>query len=1013
MHWPIRTSYVSTNLTTAQRARLSSVTPHAGLWLRRVAGALVLGLILFGPFAFGSPTDAAFTDQTASTGNTLATGYWIETVNSTGDLPDADPADGVCDTGQLNSALNAECTLRAAIQQANARPGDQVIEFLMPSSEPGHNNGVWTIAPAASLPDITEAVRIDGSSQPGFVPNTAAAPAGLNGTLVVEVQPTSAVRLFIVDANDVEIHGLAINSYGGMLIWGQDFNLTGSYVGTDVSGTIARPGGNNVLTANGARTRIGGTAPAERNLIAGHGSSLYLSNSGAIVEGNLFGTDVTASTPLGTQDENILVRGSNNMIGGVVEGAANIISGPGTGIAVDGGSRNSILGNVIVANTAATGLGIDLSPTLSPDGVTPNDPGDVDSGTNGYLNYPAITSTQDVGNTVRIDYELDVPAGNYRIEFFTNPSGIDPSGFGEGELLLGAATVTHAGAGVESFTASFDGDAGDFITATTTEDLGGGDYGSTSEFSAGAGNIVTVNSTGDLDDLVAGDARCDTGQINSEGKPECTLRAAMTEANASAMIDTVLFSIPSSDGGHSAGTWRIMLGSALPAITDAVTIDGTSQPGFVHNTNASPLALNWTQVIMIDGTNAGSGSAFRIVGNDVDLSGLTVGNFHWPGGYGIDLLGDRVRITEMAIGTDLAGQTRQPLAYGIWSTGNDITIGGTEPHERNLITGADNGQITFVPSTNAVVDGNLIGTNVDATTQLVPWGTGVEAWSGATIQIGTMAAGNVIAADWGIEGGADDLTIENNLIGTNATYDAPFGGWLGVWTDDRTVLRGNTIANWDLGVRVEGNSAVIEGNWIGTDPAGIHDFGMTDEGISVGRNTTDTTIGGTSTSQANVIANSGLNGIEIDATSSNTAVIGNSIYGNGGIGIDLDIDGITANDPGDTDVGANDRLNFPEITNALHSAGTVTIDYTLDVPAGQYRIEVFVNPSGADPLGHGEGESLVAATTISHAGMGTESFQVTYPGSAGDIVTMTATEELAGPAYRITSEFSASHLVAG
>lgn len=79
------------------------------------------------------------------------------TVNLTGDQPDFSGSDGRCDADA--SAFNGvQCTLRAAIQQANAAPGADTINFNVPGI------GVKTISPASALPDVTEQVTIDGYS---------------------------------------------------------------------------------------------------------------------------------------------------------------------------------------------------------------------------------------------------------------------------------------------------------------------------------------------------------------------------------------------------------------------------------------------------------------------------------------------------------------------------------------------------------------------------------------------------------------------------------------------------------------------------------------------------------------------------------------------------------------------------------------------------------------------------------------------------------------------------------
>ena len=71
----------------------------------------------------------------------LATGATI-VVNSTGDAPDADPADARCDTGALTAEGAPECTLRAAIVLANTVPGEDTVVFAVPAWMPGGTK-VW------------------------------------------------------------------------------------------------------------------------------------------------------------------------------------------------------------------------------------------------------------------------------------------------------------------------------------------------------------------------------------------------------------------------------------------------------------------------------------------------------------------------------------------------------------------------------------------------------------------------------------------------------------------------------------------------------------------------------------------------------------------------------------------------------------------------------------------------------------------------------------------------------
>src|SRR3954468_17545565 len=90
---------------------------------------------------------------------------------------------------------------------------------------------------------------------------------------------------------------------------------------------------------------------------------------------------------------------------------------------------------------------------------------------------------------------------------------------------------------------------------------------------AGAAGPYTVNIGSDLPDVNPGDGNCATSAAN------CTLHAAIQEANAGvASPDTINFIIP---GG---GVQTIALATPLPMITDGVTIDATTQPGWMANT---------------------------------------------------------------------------------------------------------------------------------------------------------------------------------------------------------------------------------------------------------------------------------------------------------------------------------------------------------------------------------------------------------------------------------------------
>ena len=86
------------------------------------------------------------------------------------------------------------------------------------------------------------------------------------------------------------------------------------------------------------------------------------------------------------------------------------------------------------------------------------------------------------------------------------------------------------------------------------------------------------------------------------------------------------------------------------------------------------------------------------------------------------------------------------------------------------------------------------------------------------------------------------------------------------------------------------------------------------------------------------------------AAATGNRILGNSVFDNGTLGIDLGLAGVTANDSGDGDAGADTLQNFPVLT-----AGQGGVDGTLDSrPQSSYRIEYSLSPS-CDPSGNGKG----------------------------------------------------------
>ena len=170
----------------------------------------------------------------------------------------------------------------------------------------------------------------------------------------------------------------------------------------------------------------------------------------------------------------------------------------------------------------------------------------------------------------------------------------------------------------------------------------------------------------------------------------------------------------------------------------------------------------------------------------------------------------------------------------------------------------------------------------------------------------------------------------------------------------------------------------------------------------------DNAIGGSASGAGNTIAFNGGAGVLVLGTTS--PVSSNAVFANAGIGIDLDGDGVTPNDPCDGDSGANNRQNAPVITSSSSSGGTTTIVGTLNsTPNMTFTIEFFSN-AACDPSGFGEGETFIGSATVTTDGSCSASFTITLPIAipSGSFITATATDPNGN-----TSEFAQCSLLGG
>lgn len=446
--------------------------------------------------------------------------------------------------------------------------------------------------------------------------------------------------------------------------------------------------------------------------------------------------------------------------------------------------------------------------------------------------------------------------------------------------------------------------------------------------------VFTVDNNGDLGDVSPGDGVC----IDSGGN--CTLRAAIQEANANAGPDAISF---------NTGAVTFVPFTSLPLISESLTIDGTTDPAFLT-----------TPIIEVNGINFVDGAGVGIAASNCTVQGLIINRCP----IGVRLLsGSNNIVRGNFIGTDVTGTASLGNASGVLieSGATNNTIGGTVAAGRNLISGNVIGvEITGSGTSNNSVQGNFIGTDL----------TGAAALNNLRgMLISTEASNNLI-------GGAN--TAARNVISSNTTEG---------------------IRLTDLGTTANR----IQGNFIGTDLNGTGDLGNLATGIIILGDASGNIVGGQAAGTGNRIAFNNTGGVQV-VTGIGNAILSNSIFLNDNIGINLDDDSVTPNDPNDTDTGPNNVQNFPDITAAETSGSAVLIQGTLNTrPGAGFRIQFFAS-SACDPSGNGEGERFLGSTVVDNLGIGTAAFSVILPANVavGEIITATATDSAGN-----TSEFSA------
>ncbi len=499
-----------------------------------------------------------------------------------------------------------------------------------------------------------------------------------------------------------------------------------------------------------------------------------------------------------------------------------------------------------------------------------------------------------------------------------------------------------------------------------------------------------------------------------------TFREALIATNNTPGPQTIAFAVPQNEWWWS--NVKAMLendGGTFVVSDDETTIDFMTQTAFTGDTNPNGREVG------VRGTfpNGMGSPAIVIYGDHCVVRGMAEAEWRRES---VVLAGNHNRVVQCVTGVIAIDPYPGHCAFN--------TIGGTAAEDKNelyyieLVCGADDNVIigntveTIFVGASPYCDTssrNRIGGPTPAERNVIN-GFGYYGEEGFPV-------GEGIEVSW-----ATDTLIEGNYIGVNAdgTARVPQIGPTGIEVNDSvdTTIRGNLIA----GLRVQGanhyqgqlfgqairvnainrdnNGIVIEDNLIGTDHTGESAI-PTLNGVIVSSFTSryeprGVVIGGFNA--GNRIAFCERLGIGVAALIDDTRISGNSIGGNGGLGIELatlgGFDGVTPNDPGDGDSGANGLQNFPVVTSAASQGASTRVQGTFNsMPNGDYVLEFFAN-AACDPSGHGEGELFLGSVEVRTDGAGDASFDAVLdtPTQPGDWITATATD-----AAGSTSEFSA------
>lgn len=700
----------------------------------------------------------------------------------------------------------------------------------------------------------------------------------------------------------------------------------------------------------------------------GNGSGIVIGTFGSSgvtnnqVIGCFLGVDASGSTAVANDSGIRIDNGATNTtVGGLTAADRNIISGNSEfGIELNTSSGNVIVGNFIgLDSTGLTAVPNRRIGIILGTGTHDNLIGGTASGARNVI-------SANVDNAILID---GVGVDNNQIEGnFIGPNA------------TGLAKPTNSG--------NFP-DAGAIVISNGAQNntIGGTDAGAGNVISGNASNAVTI------------------ANLNSNGNK--------VQGNLIGTTPDGMTALPNSGIGVRlvGGAQGNLIGGTTASARNVISANTDSGFLLVGDSLGAPngnlIQGNFIGVNASGATALGNGNFGLLVvdgSHDNTIGGTAAGGGNVISGNansGISLFSSGVTgnlVQGNLIGTNAAGTAAVPnngagVRIGGGAIGN--TIGGTSTGARNVISGNSGSQVAIVETgtSNNTVQGNFIGPTAAGTSGITSTSTGIDIGAGAdnnTIGGTASGAGNLISAngDSGLTIESNGNTVQGNFIGTDAAGANALGN-----PNNGIALTGNnnTIggtatgasnvisSNGSTAIFVGGSGNAIQGNKIGTDFTGTNNLGNLGEGIVF--NGSNNTAGGTATGAGNTIAFNSI-GVRVFGTVNGNAILGNSIFSNTGLGIQLDAP------------AGNNLQAGPVLTRAITNATITTFSGTLhSVPNSTFRIEFFSN-AAADAGGAGEGQTFLGSTNVTTDASGNASFQtpLSLAVTPGQAISATATD---------------------